>query len=89
LVAPGIPRGLLAGRLPADWQGALGALSCATLHLDHRRAGAAMVRALAAAGVPVLLYTVNDPARARDLLAAGAAAVITDVPDLLLAEEAQ
>ena len=45
------------------------------------------VRALAEAGVPVLLYTVNDPARARELRAAGAAAIITDMPDLLLAAQ--
>jgi glycerophosphoryl diester phosphodiesterase len=35
--------------------------------------------------VPVLLYTVNQAARARELLAAGAAALFTDVPDTLIA----
>ena len=46
------------------------------------------LRELAAANVPVLLYTVNDAQRARELLAAGAVSVITDVPDLLLSSGA-
>ena len=78
-----IPRGLLALRLPSDWAQAMQAIGCATLHLDHRRIGAARLRELAAANVPVLLYTVNDAERARELLAGGAVSVITDVPDLL------
>ena len=77
------PRGLLASpatvRLGADHAGA----GCATLHLDHRRIGTGKLRELAAANVPVLLYTVNDAQRARELLAAGAVSVITDIPDLL------
>jgi glycerophosphoryl diester phosphodiesterase len=83
--APGIPRGLLAGRLPADWREAMQALACATLHLDHTRAGMAALERLVGEGVPVLLYTVNAAARARELLSAGAAAVFTDAPDLLIA----
>ena len=43
------------------------------------------MRMLTAAGVPTLFYTVNDVARARELLAAGAAALFTDLPDVLLA----
>ncbi|MFO1047177.1 MAG: glycerophosphodiester phosphodiesterase [Geminicoccaceae bacterium] len=86
-VAGHVPRGLLAEDLPADWEAALTALGCTTLHLDHARVDAPTIRDLAAGAVPVLLYTVNDPARARTLREAGAAAVITDVPDLLLAAQ--
>jgi glycerophosphoryl diester phosphodiesterase len=82
--APQLPRGLLAGRLPADWASALRELGCTTLHLDQRRLGLPRLNELAAQGVPVLLYTVNAADRARELLAAGAAAVFTDVPDVLL-----
>lgn len=81
--AESIPRGLLAVRLPSDWQHAMQANGCATLHLDHRRTSAARLRDLVAADVPVLLYTVNEVSRARELLAAGAVSVITDAPDLL------
>jgi glycerophosphoryl diester phosphodiesterase len=83
--APDLPRGLLAGRLPADWVETMHALQCATLHLDQSRISVAMLAWLAAEGVPVLAYTVNTVARARELLAAGAVAVFTDVPDTLLA----
>lgn len=78
-----IPRGYLAVRLPSDWADKMQALACATLHLDHRRLSLARLGELAAAAVPVLLYTVNEERRARELLAAGATAVITDAPDLL------
>lgn len=84
-VSPGIPRGLLAGALPSDWAPALQGLACTTLHLDQSRVTLATLQMLTAAGVPVLLYTVNDTARAQELLDAGARAVFTDLPDVLLA----
>ena len=83
-VAPGLPRGLLAGAVPGDWASALRDLGCTTLHLDHGRVTPPVLQTLAAEGVPVLLYTVNDAARARDLLQAGAVAVFTDLPDVLI-----
>ncbi len=81
--APSLPRGLLAGSLPKDWHQALTDLACTTLHLGYRWTDTARLGELAAAGVPVLLYTVNERERARNLLAAGAVAVISDVPNLL------
>lgn len=83
---PAVPRGLLATTLPADWAEALQLLACTTLHLDHNWISPALLRTLADAHVPVLLYTVNSAQRARDLLGGGAAAVFSDVPDLLLEE---
>ena len=66
------PRGLLAGALPRDWAVAMEGLACTTLHLDQRPSHSRTMRTLTAAGVPVLLYTVNEAARARELLSAGA-----------------
>lgn len=83
---PSIPRGLLATTLPADWAEAMQRLECTTLHLDHNWLSPAMLRTLTDAQVPVLLYTVNSAQRAHDLLAGGAVAVFSDVPDLLLAD---
>ncbi len=40
------------------------------------------LRRMRALGYPVLVWTVNDAAMMRDLLAAGAAGIITDRPDL-------
>ena len=85
--APELPRGLLAGRLPVDWATAMLKLGCTTLNLNHRRLDQRRLSELAAQGVPVLLYTVNSAERARELLAAGAVAIFTDLPDTLLAAQ--
>jgi len=82
---PQWPRGYLANRLPEDWAGELQRYGCATLHLNQRWTGVRRVRRLHAAGVPVLLYTVNAAARAAALLDAGAASVFTDRIGELLA----
>lgn len=42
------------------------------------------LRSSTEAGIPVLLYTINDPATAKLWLDAGVVAVFTDRPDLLL-----
>jgi glycerophosphoryl diester phosphodiesterase len=49
-----------------------------TLHASHTWLRRGQVTQLAVRGVPLLLYSVNDGARARDLLALGATAVFTD-----------
>jgi glycerophosphoryl diester phosphodiesterase len=77
-LAPAMPRGYLAGRLPPRWQQQLEAYGCGTLHLNDRRTSARQRAAVLAAGVPLLLYTVNDPGRARELLEAGVTALFTD-----------
>lgn len=84
-LAPEIPRGLLREAPGSDWAAEMQALGCRTLHLDHTQLDLGHLRRLRDAGVPVLLYTVNDPERARILLEAGASAIFTDVPDLVLA----
>jgi glycerophosphoryl diester phosphodiesterase len=76
--APDVPRGYLCSRLPRDWAAELEHYGCVTLHTDHRRIRGAQLAELRAAGVPVLLYTVNDPRRVRKLLELGVTAVFTD-----------
>ena len=77
-LAPAVPRGYLAGSLPARWREQLDAYGCSTLHLNDRRTSARQRAAVLAAGVPLLLYTVNDPGRARELLGTGVKALFTD-----------
>lgn len=84
-VAPHWPRGLLLSELKGDWRGQLERLGAATLNIDHKPLDAGKVAVARQAGRPVLCYTVNDPARARQLFAWGVSAVITDRPDALLA----
>jgi glycerophosphoryl diester phosphodiesterase len=85
-LAPEVPRGYLCGRLPRNWRLELDRYGCATVNLDHRWIDGRRLALLRAAQVPVLLYTVNDAARARALLAAGATTVFSDrVADVLAA----
>ena len=77
-LAPEVPRGYLAGGLPLRWREKLARYGCSTLHLNARWVGARQRAAVLAAGVPLLLYTVNEPERARRLLQAGVAAVFSD-----------
>ena len=83
-LAPQWPRGLLLKEMKGDWHSLLDRLAAATLNLDHRSLDAAKVARARAAGRPVLCYTVNEPARARELFAWGVSAVFTDRPDVLL-----
>ncbi|GAB4189967.1 MAG: glycerophosphodiester phosphodiesterase [Thalassobaculales bacterium] len=78
--APGLPRGYLAERLPPDWMERAAALGCAAIHPGHRGLDAGLCRAVTAAGFLLAAWTVNDPARARELVAWGVDAVITDDP---------
>lgn len=77
-LAPALPRGHLCRVVPPDWPAALARHGCATLHVDHLRVGRRRLTALREAGAQALVYTVNDPVRARTLLAQGATAVFTD-----------
>lgn len=79
------PRGLLlAPGMIDDWQAQADALQAATVNISDADADAALIQAIRATGRSALIYTVNDPSRAVALWQAGAAAVFTDVPDLLV-----
>lgn len=80
---PALPLGHLFGAAPRAWRAVLARHGCTTLNADHRRTGPRRLRAFRAAGATVITYTVNDPDRARKLLGAGAAAVITDRVSLI------
>ncbi|HET6521360.1 MAG TPA: glycerophosphodiester phosphodiesterase family protein, partial [Geminicoccaceae bacterium] len=81
--APDLPRGLLFGRPPAGWRALADELRCATLNAGHRHLNQRRVGQLKAADLPLLAYTVNDAARARDLFGWGVDAVFTDVPEVM------
>jgi glycerophosphoryl diester phosphodiesterase len=83
--APALARGLLVKEIPIDWAWRMAALGCVTLHCDHRRLAARRAAEIAAAGVPLLCYTVNDPVRAVELWRWGVVSVFSDCPDRLLA----
>ena len=84
--APDLPRGMLYEDVPADWRAQTAALSCVSLHADHTRLDEALVREIKDSGLRVLAYTVNEPARARELAQWGVDAICTDCIDVIGAD---
>lgn len=80
--APDLPRALLAECLPDDWRDTCAAVGVIALHLNQKHLTPAVVRAVHAAGYGLFCYTVNDLARAGELLDFGVDAFCTDRPDL-------
>lgn len=87
--APGRPRALLVQAVPSDWQARLEALDARALHVQAALLHTAQAAAVKAAGIGLLGYTVNEPARARALLAAGVDALCTDRLDQIPADFAE
>lgn len=82
--APLLGRALL---VDTDWTGWLDvalALGCVAAITHHRLMDAALVARLHQAGLRALVYTVNDPARATELQAAGVDGIITDAVDVFV-----
>jgi glycerophosphoryl diester phosphodiesterase len=76
--APALPRALLLDRLSEGWFEQAQALRCVAVVFDHALLDAALIGRLHDAGLRVLAYTVNDPAPALRLRAAGVDGLITD-----------
>lgn len=82
-VAPEIPRGYLVDAVPPDWHARLQALAAVALHVNHETLTPDLARQVKAAGFGLFCYTVNDPVRARTLLAWGVDGFCTDRIDLI------
>lgn len=80
---PELPRGLLFGAVPSHWRELTDALACVSLHADHRRLDAPLVKEIKAAGLFILAYTVNDPQRAHTLARWGVDTICTDRIDII------
>jgi glycerophosphoryl diester phosphodiesterase len=82
---PHLPRGYLAEALTGDWLAEAKALDCATIHPGWMKLTRPLVRAAKEKGYPLLVWTVNEPARARELIGWGVDAIITDKPGKIAA----
>jgi len=81
-VAPELPRALLLNApLPADWRERAHRLGCIAVNLNERTVTRSTVRDVHDAGLRLVVWTVNDPAHAQQLLAWGADAVVSDALD--------
>jgi glycerophosphoryl diester phosphodiesterase len=81
--APTLPRGMLFDAVPDDWLRIVRELDCVSLHASHKHLTAERVAAIRAEGLRVLVYTVNDPERAKLLAGWGVDMICTDRIDLL------
>lgn len=81
--APDVPRGYLLDRIPGDWEAQARALGAVAIHTNHKHLTPALAAAVKAAGYGLFCYTVNDPARAREILLWGVDGFCTDRIDLI------
>lgn len=84
--APEIPRGYLVDVIPPDWQVRLTELQAVALHINHQNLTPELVQQVKAAGYGMFCYTVNEPARATEILSWGVDGFCTDRIDLLGAD---
>jgi len=84
-LAPVVLRGILTERLAPDWHADALNIGADAMACDHRYLTRDSVASVRDAGLPLLTYTVNEPARARQLWGWGVSGVITDAPDTILA----
>ncbi len=80
---PEQPRALLVEAIPGDFGARLARLDCAFLHARAVELTVTATQELAAAGVPLVAYTVNSPEVAARCFALGVAALFTDRLDCL------
>jgi len=78
---PELPRGYLVGKIPADWRDTMQRLGCVALHCNYKELTASLAREIHAEGYSILLWTVNEAAIARQMLALGADCLVTDALD--------
>ena len=83
--APELPRGLLVWQYSADWVEAAENLGCVSVHCAHQYLTPDWVQEIRQRNYWLLVYTLNDPVRARELWKWGVQSIITDRPDTILA----
>lgn len=79
--APELPRALLLDELWPTCMTMAASLGCIAVITNHKLMDAALLAQIRAAGQRALVYTVNDAARARELIALGIDGIVTDAVD--------
>ncbi len=79
--ASALPRALLLDTLPPEAFDMAHELRCVALIAKHELMNAALVARIHAAGMRAMVYTVNEPDRAQQLLAWGTDGLVTDAVD--------
>lgn len=82
--SPSVFLGYLMDRWEDDWKDSCDHLQCAAVDVNEKILNPGRVNEIKATGRFLLSYTVDDPARAKDLFAIGVDAVFSNYPDILL-----
>jgi glycerophosphoryl diester phosphodiesterase len=85
-IAPEFPRAVLIEDKPENWKAMLEGVAAVALNPWHKTLTREWASAVKDAGYLIAAYTVNEPARARELFSWGVDTVFSDVPGLLLRE---
>lgn len=80
-VAPCVPRALLLESLEGEWLARATRLGCRAVVTHHACLTAEVLAQVHRAGLAALVYTVNDPSRADELMRLGIDGIITDAVD--------
>lgn len=83
---PHWPRSLLLDAWREDWRDLVTAIQASAIGIDEALLTPQRVVSLAESHLPILAYTVNDPARAKELLGMGVSAVFADNPREMIAQ---
>jgi len=83
-VAHALPRALIVGDVPSDWQTKLQLHDAANLHVSASNLTAEQIVDVRQAGYGLYAYTVNDRQRADELLELGIDGIFTDFPQRML-----
>jgi len=86
VAAPDIPRGFLMDAIEDDWQERLQELDAVALHTNHKYLSPMQAQSVSQAGYGLFCYTVNKPARAKEILGWGVDGFCTDRIDLIGAD---
>ncbi|MES2257330.1 MAG: glycerophosphodiester phosphodiesterase [Pseudomonadota bacterium] len=81
--APEVPRGYLLDRLPPDWRAQAETLGAVAIHTNQKHLTREQAQAVKTAGFGLFCYTVNEPARATEILGWGVDGFCTDRIDLI------
>jgi len=79
--APELPRGYLVKEIPGNWRETMQRLGCVSLHCHHEYLTEKLAAGIHDAGYSIALWTVNEAADGKRLLAMGADCLITDALD--------
>lgn len=81
--APDLPRAFLIDEVPADWLAQARALDAVAIHTNHKHLSPQLAKQIKNAGFGLFCYTVNDAARAAEIMGWGVDGMCTDRIDLI------